>query len=108
MEKRDNPHAKGLSVNEDILIDSWEDESGIHIEVDLSPAVNRLNHELDHWLRMRCSVNPIIDMKRVASFFPSVLKETVSWYYSQLPHFNRVIPIMELDGSGLALTNPEE
>lgn len=47
IEKRDNPHAKGLSVNQDVMIDSWPEEAG-HIPKDVFDYAMELTADALH------------------------------------------------------------
>lgn len=57
-EEQDNPFATGVTVNEDIVVESHQDEAGIHISVDLSGARNRLQNELDNHRQGLALTNP--------------------------------------------------
>jgi hypothetical protein len=119
MEKRDNPHAKGLSINEDWVRDEDFTVTNEHgktsIDVDLTHSRLKLENmerdiqeQITYWKQMRCVTVPKVSIKKDAEVFPSLLKETISFYFGQLPHLCAVIPIIETDRQGLALTNPEE
>lgn len=47
--KQDNPFAKGVSVNEDIVFEEVSQEGKIaNIRIDISGVVNQLEHELQN------------------------------------------------------------